>query len=112
MYSLYLLCIFYLLEQLDDLVVAFLSGFGQSGLAINLAFLLLFAHVHVTIESRRLRALVGFDQVRFGLAVSHGAVQTPYLSHREIQDRALLQLAPSQRLPVEIRAPAGSAASL
>ena len=70
--------------------------------------------VHMAIEARRLHALVGFDQVRPGLAVGYGAVQTSRLPHRQIRDSALpggvrqrapLQLAPSQRLPIEIQSP-------
>ena len=39
--SVYSLCLFCLLEQLDDLVVASLSGNGQSGLAIGVDLILL-----------------------------------------------------------------------
>ena len=50
---------------------------------LHIAVLVDGACVHMAIEARRLHALVGFDQVRPGLAVGHGAVQTPCLSHRQ-----------------------------
>ena len=70
----------------------------------------LLVRVQVLIEARGHHALVGLHQVRPGLTVGQGAVQTPAALGREEGDEALTcgvrqgaphELAPSQRLPVD-----------